>query len=69
MGNQNSNVPGVVNTVIWGVLLGYACYRSGALWLPIGMHFGWNVLLPLAGANLSGFTMRVTGYTLQPNAR
>jgi membrane protease YdiL (CAAX protease family) len=67
MGNQNATLLGVVNTVVWGALLGYACYRSGALWLPIGMHFGWNALLPLAGANLSGFTMRVTGYALQPN--
>jgi uncharacterized protein len=67
-GNQNSTLLGLVNTVLWGVLLGYACYRSGALWMPIGMHFGWNVMLPLAGANLSGFTIRVMGYALHPNA-
>jgi uncharacterized protein len=66
--NQHSTFLGVGNTVVWGVLLGYACYRSGALWMPIGMHFGWNVVLPLAGANLSGFTMRVTGYALHENA-
>ncbi len=65
--NQNSTAMGVVNTAIWGVLLGYACYRSGALWMPIGMHFGWNAMLPLAGASLSGFTIRVTGYALEPN--
>jgi hypothetical protein len=35
--------------------------------MPIGMHFGWNVLLPLAGANLSGFTIRIVGYALSPN--
>ena len=29
--------------------------------MPIGMHFGWNVLLPLAGANLSGFAIRAMG--------
>jgi hypothetical protein len=49
-------------------LLGYACYRTGALWMPIGMHFGWNVMLPLAGANLSGFTIRVMGYALNATA-
>ena len=38
--------------------------RTSALWLPIGLHFGWNFTLPLFGANLSGFTMGVTGYTL-----
>lgn len=64
LGNQNSSLLGVFNTILWGVLLGYVCYRSRALWMPIGMHFGWNVILPLAGANLSGFTMRVTGYAL-----
>lgn len=68
MSNHNSTMLGVINTVLWGILLGYACYHSGALWLPIGMHFGWNVVLPLSGANLSGFTMRVTGYALHQTA-
>jgi membrane protease YdiL (CAAX protease family) len=68
LGNQSSTLLGVVNTVLWGVLLGYACYRTGALWMPIGMHFGWNVMLPLAGANLSGFTIRVMGYALHASA-
>jgi membrane protease YdiL (CAAX protease family) len=63
-GNQNSTLLGIVNTMLWGVLLGYAFLRSNALWLPIGLHFGWNVTLPLFGVNLSGFTMGVTGYGL-----
>ncbi|MBZ5602407.1 MAG: CPBP family intramembrane metalloprotease [Acidobacteriia bacterium] len=63
-GNQNATLLGVINTVLWGVLLGYAYLRTRALWLPIGMHFGWNVTLPLFGVNLSGFTMGVTGYGL-----
>jgi len=52
------------NTILWGVVLGYAYLRSGDLWLPIGLHFGWNWALPLLGANLSGFTMDVTGYAM-----
>jgi len=55
---------GVVNTMAWGVLLGYSFIRSGDLWLPIGLHFGWNWALPLFGVNLSGFTMDVTGRVL-----
>ncbi len=55
----------LVNTTIWGVLLGYAFVRSGDLWLPIGLHLGWNWALPLFGVNLSGFTMEVTGYALR----
>ena len=52
------------NTTLWGVLLGYAFIRAGDLWLPIGLHFGWNWMLPLLGVNLSGFTMDVTGLSL-----
>lgn len=65
MDNPNANWLGIGNTMLWGVLFGYAYLRTTALWLPIGLHFGWNFVLPLFGANLSGFTMGVTGYTLQ----
>jgi len=64
MTNPNSNLLGVGNTMLWGVLFGYAYLRTSALWLPIGLHFGWNVALPMFGANLSGFTMGVAGYAL-----
>jgi membrane protease YdiL (CAAX protease family) len=63
--NLNVSFLGIVNTIAWGFLLGYAAWRTGALWLSIGLHFGWNVALPVLGSNLSGFTMGVTGYTLQ----
>jgi len=63
--NQNFTGLALLNTVLWGIVLGYAFLRSGDLWLPIGLHFGWNWTLPLFGANLSGFTMDVTGYALQ----
>jgi len=52
------------NTALWGVILGYAFVRAGDLWLPIGLHFGWNWVLPLLGVNLSGFTMDITGLSL-----
>jgi hypothetical protein len=65
--NPNATPLGIVNTVAWGILLGYAVWRTGALWLAIGLHFGWNLALPLLGSNLSGFTMGVTGYTLEWN--
>ena len=57
----------LLNTVLWGIVLGYAFVVSGDLWLPVGLHFGWNWILPLLGANLSGFTMGVTGYSLHWN--
>jgi membrane protease YdiL (CAAX protease family) len=52
----------VSNTILWGVILGYAFLRSHDLWLPIGLHFGWNAVLPLFGVNLSGLTIDVTRY-------
>lgn len=65
LNNQNVTALGIINTMGWGVLLGVAFLRSGDLWLPIGIHFGWNWVLPLTGANLSGFTMDVTGRALR----
>lgn len=62
--NQNASLLGLFNTVLWGVLFGWAFLRSGDLWLPIGLHYGWNIVLPLAGVNLSGFKMGVTGYKM-----
>ncbi|MGH9667015.1 MAG: lysostaphin resistance A-like protein, partial [Bryobacteraceae bacterium] len=63
--NRNITTLGVANTMLWGILLGYAVVRSGDLWLAIGLHFGWNWTLPLFGVNLSGFTMGVTGVTVR----
>jgi membrane protease YdiL (CAAX protease family) len=65
--NQNASTLGLLNTVGFGVVLGYAFIRSGDLWLAIGLHFGWNWVLPFAGVRLSGFTMGVTGYAVRWN--
>ena len=48
----------------FGILFGYAYLRSRDLWLPIGLHLGWNFTLPLFGVNLSGLRMNVTGYEM-----
>lgn len=68
LGNLNASWPGALNSFLWGLLLGYAIVRSGDLWLATGLHFGWNLTLPLFGVNLSGFTMGVTGYRLDWSA-
>ena len=64
-GNPNATALAILNTILWGVILGYAFLRSHDLWLPIGLHFGWNAVLPLFGVNLSGFTIDVTRYQYQ----
>src|SRR5581483_10039387 len=58
----NVTLLGVLNTILWGILLGYSFLRSRDLWLPIGLHYGWNAVLPLFGVNLSGLTIEVTRY-------
>jgi membrane protease YdiL (CAAX protease family) len=63
--NLNASALGIANTGGFGLVLGYAFLRSGDLWLPIGVHFGWNWALTLAGVSLSGFRIGLTGYTLR----
>jgi membrane protease YdiL (CAAX protease family) len=55
---------GVLNTALWGGVLGFAMWRSGSLWLPAGIHFGWNLGLALLGEPLSGIKMGVTEFGL-----
>ena len=50
--NLNFGLLPLANTILWGIVLGYSFLRSGDLWLPIGLHFGWNWTLPLLGVNL-----------------
>jgi uncharacterized protein len=68
VGNLNVSWIGLVNTTAWGVLFGYAFFRSGDLWFPIGLHFGWNWVLPLFGANLSGLTIELSGFEIESKA-
>ena len=60
--NPGASALGIGNTILWGILLGYAFLRSHDLWLPIGLHYGWNAVLPLFGVNLSGLTIEITRY-------
>jgi hypothetical protein len=62
--NPGATPLSMANTAGFGVLFGMALLRSHDLWLPIGLHFGWNATLPLLGAGLSGFTIQVVGYQL-----
>jgi membrane protease YdiL (CAAX protease family) len=67
-GNPNATWLGLTNTAGFGILFGYAFLRSHDIWLPIGLHFGWNFTLPLLGVNISGLTMRLTGFTMRWSA-
>jgi membrane protease YdiL (CAAX protease family) len=62
--NPGSSWLSTAITAGFGILFGYAWLRSRDLWLPIGLHFGWNFTLPLFGVNISGLRIRETGYEL-----
>ncbi len=62
--NPGATPLSTANTAGFGILFGVALLRSHDLWLPIGIHFGWNAALPLLGVGLSGFTIQVVGYQL-----
>jgi membrane protease YdiL (CAAX protease family) len=65
--NLGANPLSFFNTFLWGVFLGLCFLRSGDLWLPIGVHYGWNLALSLAGAQVSGMAVTATGYRLAWN--
>ena len=59
LNNPNASLRGGLNTVLAGVLLSLAYVRARSLWLPYGIHLGWNLGLgfifgfPLSGLDLA----------------
>lgn len=55
LGNPNHTWASTANTMLVGVPFSIAYLRTRMLWLPIGMHFAWNVVqgfvlgLPVSG--------------------
>ncbi len=64
--NPDFSPVALLNTVLFGVIFGLALVRHRTLWLPYGMHFGWNIALAAIGANLSGLRIKLTGLTVVP---
>jgi membrane protease YdiL (CAAX protease family) len=55
----------LLNTALFGLLFGYAYWRTRDLWLPLGMHFAWNFTLAAIGANISGLKIRLMGLSVR----
>jgi hypothetical protein len=68
--NPSRTIASTANTVVIGGLLAVAYLRSGALWLPFGIHFGWNFMLGVVfGLPVSGikeFAVLVQGRAVGP---
>lgn len=57
--NPGADVMAIVNVTAVGVLLSVLYFRTGSLWMPIGLHFGWNFLLGYV------FTLPVSGLPMR----
>lgn len=42
LANKGVTLLSVLNLILLGLIFAYAFYRSGSLWLPIGLHITWN---------------------------
>lgn len=66
---KNPNVTGlaVLNTAEFGLVFGLALARHRSLWLPLGMHLGWNLMLAALGVRISGLTISIFGFASTPH--
>jgi uncharacterized protein len=56
LNNPNSTIFAAFNTAAVGALLAAAYLLTRSLWLPWGIHWGWNLVLAVAwGLSVSGF--------------
>jgi len=55
--NPHASMWGALNTAEIGLLLAIAYVRTRSLWLPWGIHFGWNLALGM------GYGLVVSGYS------
>jgi membrane protease YdiL (CAAX protease family) len=55
--NENSNIPMIISATTGGLLTCVAYALTKSLWLPIGIHTGWNFTQVLWGTRVSGADM------------
>ncbi len=60
--NPGASATGLANTVVVGILLALAYLRTKQLWLPIGIHWGWNLAeaawgFPVSGIKIEGMPL------------
>jgi CAAX protease family protein len=65
IGNEGFSPAAIVGLFLAGVFFAFSLFRSGSLWLPIGLHIGWNFFEgPVFGFQVSGLeAFRLTQQT------
>lgn len=65
-GNAGVTPLAMANLLLAGVLLALAYERTRHLWLPIGIHLGWNLVSgPILGYGVSGYVAGATVFTVR----
>jgi membrane protease YdiL (CAAX protease family) len=65
--NPNATMIGALNTMLAGLMLSMAYLKTRSLWLPYGLHLGWNVGLgfvlgyPLSGIKIDSLWTTLAG--------
>jgi membrane protease YdiL (CAAX protease family) len=64
LNNPFSSPASLMGITAAGLFLGYAYVRAGNLWLPVGLHIGWNVFegvvfgFPVSGIDTAAFVQQ-----------
>ncbi len=67
-GNNAVTALALINVGLGGVFLAVAYERYRRLWLPIGLHLGWNLMSgPVLGYGVSGYTAAQTVLVTVPD--
>jgi hypothetical protein len=71
LGNPHASLWGFLNTIEIGAFLAVSYLRTRSLWMPWGIHFGWNLtlgmLLGLPVSGINEFTVAVQGTAVGPD--
>jgi membrane protease YdiL (CAAX protease family) len=59
LSNPHATWVAVLGNGLGGIVYGLAFVRSGGIWLPLGLHLGWNYVQgPILGFRVSGMDQR-----------
>lgn len=65
--NPDSTIPSSLNIFLAGVLLSICYLKTRSLWLPTGLHLGWNWMqASFWGMGVSGYHVKWSLFTAEP---